>query len=173
MRPRLSLYICLFALLLPSYALADSLFSLSGDLTNGGTFNGTLSVSALGEAYVQGTYRNGSYAFTLPVNYLGEQLQENGYVLVDAFPVPAPQFDLLLYVPVPTLAGYTGGSLCAIYNNVCALSEYSSYAASFPSTTYFLHLTATPADTPERSTLLLLGTGILAAVGSARRRLGA
>ncbi len=171
MRSRPSLYVCLLALLLPSCALADSLFSISGDLTNGGTFNGSLSISTHGEGYVQGTYRNGSYAFTLPVHYLGEQLQENGYVLVDAFPVPAPQFDLSLYFPVPTLAGYSGGNLCAIYSNTCpGFAVYSSYSDGNTNFAYFLHLTATAAATPEPSTFLLLGTGILAAAGSARRR---
>ena len=173
------LFTCfLFALTLSGRpAWADSLLTLSGDLTNGGTFQGSLRLDTGGEAFVQGTYTNGADSFTLPPNYLGEQLGEGTFTTVDVFSVNQ-SYDLFLILPEASLVGYTGGNLCALYSSCFpAVRSYSSFQEnSFSLPSNFLHLTATPATpatpatTPEPASLTLLGTGSLVLAATLRKR---
>ena len=106
-------------LLLPALASADTTFTLVGDLTNGGTFNGQLSIQSGGLTHVSGTYTNGSYSFTLPASYLGEDLNEGNFFLIDAFPVPAPQFDVSLYIPTTNRAAACARSTTTSARRAC------------------------------------------------------
>ena len=153
----------------PAAARADSFFNLSGTLQDGGMFSGKLDVSTQGEAHVQGTVTDGAYSFTLPPNYLGEQLDEGNYVDVSVFAVNA-QFELDLLFTNAVFAN--GGPLCSL-TNYCPGTSTSFFSNSpGPDDDRFLSLTSTPTSvTPEPGTLLLLGTGLLRLVGVGRRRL--
>ena len=150
-------------------ARADSLFNLQGTFQDGGTFSGTLDVNAQGSAYVQGTVTDGAFLFTLPTNYLGEQLGEGAYTDVDVFAVNAP-FNLSLYFP--NAAFVDGGALCSL-GSYCPGFGVSSFSDGSlgPADGRFLSLTSTPASavTPEPGTLMLLGTGLLGLAGVWRR----
>ncbi len=84
-----------------------------------------------------------------------------------------PGDELVIDVPVASLVGYQGGSLCSLAN-LCG----DGYAGAFAIRTGATTATADPlatgslsAATPEPSSLVLLGTAACAMTGAVRRRL--
>jgi hypothetical protein len=78
----------------------------------------------------------------------------------------APVIDLLL--PVNSLVGYSGGSLCTLANQ-CA-DEYSTFFALNRQGSFIDGTLGAVSPTPEPSSVILLGLGGLAMLGLVRSR---
>lgn len=159
-----------------------NVFNLAGT-TSSGTLSGTVTLNATTGKFTAAsisyfytaTLGSGTYTFS------GSPLSSTsgtGYSSNDfAGTGPATGFDIDLSLPTVNLMGYSGGALCST-TRPCG-TQVSAFEVTLTGTDLsqviggtltLASQTGAPAVTPEPSSLLLLGTGVLGVASVMRKR---
>jgi hypothetical protein len=167
--------LCLPFLLLAPAGRADTSFSVTGTLVNGSIISGTVNIDT-GLGMVDAVDLTVTGAFNYTADMIGTAGKRAGFAdyqieAQDFFGVGASSIDLEL--PVASLVGYGGGSVCSV-SNACPggfVSDAQSPASGGPTSSFTGPASASSA--PEPSTMLLMiGGGAILLLAKRRALIG-